>query len=157
MTLSTQIGRAYDYAKLLAEYYLTIKRIKEVWLFGSVAVNGDGSDIDLILVVNRKIFETYIDEMNRRIDYYPKNINAEKFASWRFEIIQTLVKKPLLPHDFDEFDYPVDLVLLPLDWEENIEKLERLSFVLKKRFLEKNLVQALPFDPIVGDFILPSS
>jgi len=157
MTLSTQIGRVYNYAKLLAEYYLTIKRIKEVWLFGSVAVNGDGSDIDLILVVNRKIFETYIDEMNRRIDYHPKNITAEKFASWRFEIIQTLVKKPLLPPDFDEFDYPVDLVLLPLGWEQNIEKLERLSFVLKKRFLEKNLVQAMPFDPIVGDFLSPSS
>ena len=155
MTLFTKTGRAYAQAVALARYYLDLNQVQEVWLFGSVANNGDGHDIDLILSVEQELFYAFIDELNRRIVHSPKNISGEKFARWRLEIAQKLIQAPILPPFSEAIDHQVDLFLFPLGWEQNIDRIERLSYALRKRFVRKIRRDALRFDPALGDFISP--
>jgi hypothetical protein len=144
MTTLIQTGRAYAEALVLAKYYLTNPLVKQSWLFGGVAAAGDSEhDIDLILVVDRNIFETYIDEINRRIAYsrVAKNlITSDTFTEWRKEIIEGLIGMPLIPVLSEaELCHPVDALLLPPRWEdeENEAKLSNLSWMLRKCFVGK--------------------
>ncbi|MEI7792998.1 MAG: hypothetical protein WCI57_05950, partial [Candidatus Berkelbacteria bacterium] len=118
MTTLIQTGRAYAEALALAKYYLTNPLIQQVYLFGGVAATGDSAhDVDLILVVDREMFETYIDEINRRIaesQAAKKFIASNTFTAWRKEIIERLIKTPLIPMlDEVKFDYTVDALLFP--------------------------------------------
>lgn len=162
MTTLIQTGRAYAEALALARYYLTIPLIQRVHLFGGVATTGDSEhDIDLILVVDREIFEAYIDEINRRIAYSQaakKHITADTFTEWRREIIERLIGTTLVPLSADiKFDYPVDVLLFPPNWEDgkNEAKLANMSWMLRKCFVGKLQKYARLYNESLKDFLPP--
>ncbi len=162
MTTLIQTGRAYAEALALAKYYLTNPLIQQVYLFGGVAATGDSAhDVDLILVVDREMFETYIDEINRRIaesQAAKKFIASNTFTAWRKEIIERLIKTPLIPMlDEVKFDYTVDALLFPLNWEDerNETKLADLSWMLRKCFVGKLQKYARLYNESLEDFLPP--
>lgn len=162
MTALIQTGRAYAEALVLAKYHLTNPLVQQVWLFGGVAATGDsGHDIDLILVVERELFETYIDEINRRIAYsrVAKNlITSDTFTEWRREIIEKLISSLLIPLSAEsKIDHAIDVLLLPPKWEDkaNEAKLSDLSWMLRKCFVGKLQKYARLYDESANDFLPP--
>ena len=159
MTTSIQTGRAYAQAKALAHYYLTIEPVQQVRLFGSVASTSNGNckhDIDLILVVNRDLFESFVDQLNLRIDGRPLYIVAQWLLLWCREIVEELLKAPLISQlPETTIDYPVDILLLPIGWEDNPKKIARLTLPLRDRFLVKLGKYSRLFDSPSGDFLPP--
>jgi predicted nucleotidyltransferase len=160
-TLASAKSRAYVQAQALARYYLEMESVEQVGLFGSVAKNtntgcGIDPDIDLILTVDRDIFYSFIDRLNLRIDYRPLYIVAKSLFGWRLEIIEELLGAPLIPLSSEmTIDYPADVFLFPLDWEDNINKIVQLSLPLRKRFVKKIWRDVRFFDETLGDFLPP--
>jgi hypothetical protein len=156
-TLASARSQAYVQAQALARYYLGIELIKEVWLFGGVAKNGDTMcDIDLILTVDPDTFYTFVDRLNFRISYTPLYLVAKSLLGWRLEIIEEIIQAPLVPQLAKiRIDYLTDVFLFPLNWENNIEKIARLSLPLRKRFVKKIWRDARLFDETLGDFLPP--
>jgi hypothetical protein len=162
MTALIQTGRAYAEALVLAKYYLTNPLIQQVHLFGGVAATGDSKhDIDLILVVDRDMFEAYIDEINRRIAYSrvaKKLITSDTFTKWRREIIEKLIGALLIPASQEiEFSYPVDALLFPPNWEDgkNEANLANTSWMHRKCFVGKLQKYARLYDESLNDFLPP--
>ena len=161
MTTLIQTGRAYAEALVLAKYYLGNPLIQQVYLFGGVANGMSENDIDLIMVVDREIFEAYIDAINRQIassQAAEELIAGETFTKWRTEIIEKIIKVPLSPRFAEiELSYPVDALLFPPNWEnvENEAKLSDLSWMLRKCFVGKLQKYARLYDESIEDFLPP--
>lgn len=85
-------------AQQVADVLIQIPQVEEVLLFGSVARNGEGNDLDVALVVPEHIFAIFLTEahvlamdMDRRgIDPFSYRVNeedmdSEDFLEWVYE------------------------------------------------------------------------
>lgn len=52
-------------ARHVADVLIQIPQVEEVFLFGSVARDGEGNDLDIILVVSDDVFRLFAAELNR--------------------------------------------------------------------------------------------
>lgn len=105
-------GRGLIAAEEYARFFLKHPMIAVVYLFGSVALRGDGHDVDLVLEVSHpKLGIDFLVELNRKIDpiiQSPTSIEAEytDLSEFRQVIIFDLLN---LPHisggEFDEIGW----------------------------------------------------
>jgi predicted nucleotidyltransferase len=128
--------------------------IEDIYLFGSVARNGSGHDIDIIVTVSDTLFQKWTTSVKRKIvmitDGDPEIEDMYFNAAIRFDAAAELLGLDFIDFCFEFFDanglrgYPVDyicvdidLFLFPHDWKERLEELQTHLPHSDPKFMEK--------------------
>ena len=118
----------YHDALIVAPILLSHPLVSAVQLFGSVARNRQGNDLDLILIVPEEIAKAFYSEtrerhLKRRLVFFTWGSSPARFRAARkvlgleFEILLREIRMQY-PH------LHLDLFLFPSGWKERIEELE---------------------------------
>lgn len=130
----------------VAEIFRRYPQVQAVEVFGSVARDGIGNDLDLILVADEKIAQDFIGRVEYEIQLFSKNIRLSIYfdnAFTRSEVAETVL-------DADQFgngifqealaeagEIGVDIFIFPPDWRDRLTELQGRMGHDDPNFMEK--------------------
>lgn len=126
-------------AAKLAHYLFTNGRVRAIYLFGSVAREGIGHDIDLVVVVSVGLADRYIeatdyDQPRSRLECITQ---AEQILDFDLHRVATILEGGELP----------DLILVPPRWRHRLEELQAKIFHPDPMFVFNIARDARRYDP----------
>lgn len=126
---------------------------QEVWVFGSIAREGYGNDIDLIVGVDDESFKFYLETLKH--DY---GLIYDQPGSSRVRLdaaMETLVL-PRGTYTVDAFRR-VDIFLFPMDWKHRIDEVQDSFDHKDDEFTENLAADARIYHGEVGHFSAPTT
>ena len=152
MSQATTAWRLSD-ANACAEVLLDLPGALSCYLFGSIARDGDGHDIDLIVTVDEQSWkhfcELVLEEHAGWIDTTPSDWYNEP-ASLRLELAHEVLR---YPYQLNALRRPIDIFLFPEDWLSRLDELQAALPHHDPLFMTKIAADALKYDPTTEMFI----
>ncbi|MDX2776331.1 hypothetical protein PV379_03100 [Streptomyces caniscabiei] len=121
----------WEKAKMVLLPLVNMAGIKEVQVFGSVARDGEGNDLDVILIVDTFVYSTFLAEM-WRMYYNDASYGSDYYVDYRKQrylaAMAALSPKPAergwLELAAQQLGAPVDFHLMPVDWPQHVDKIQ---------------------------------
>ncbi len=153
-TLSNTIDTAR--ALKVAQIFRHCEQITAVEVFGSVARDGKGDDLDLILIVDEQIAQKFFTAVATE-ERYRAELRADGFmkryfgsAKSRLEIAENVLSEEdqafenVFLDSWIEIELRLDLFLFPQNWRERLVELQTAMPHADPQFMEKIAVDARP-------------
>lgn len=166
--------KAMETAVCLANYFLKFPQCQDIFLFGSTARDGIGSDVDLIVTVGLDIFQIFKDEVrmscctidyisskgdrNRAMLYALFGIERRVREAELFELINGVSAEEFLNKTAEEkaqivgYKPQLDIFLFPENWEFHLGILQTDFPNKDPDFMENIARDARSYDPHIGIF-----
>lgn len=136
---------SFEEAKVLGDYFILHPLIERVEIFGSISRNFKGNDFDLILIVSEKISNCFFRYalFNIKIYYiFQKLLKKFYFLRIMHPYLRLKVAKKILGKKFIEnvekkayCKNKIDLFLLPENWKDRLEELQKRLPHPDKKFM----------------------
>lgn len=97
--------------------------VKNVEIFGSMAREGLGHDVDVILTVNDAVWENFKNEVNKALKIAPR-----RGAAIRYHVARELLGEGPYSDLLYDLEYrmgvPIDVFVFPENWRERLDELQ---------------------------------
>jgi hypothetical protein len=135
-------------AKKIALQFVGVGDIYQVDVFGSIARDKVGQNINLILVVkDEQVFNRFVDLVTRfKMDDTDQKTTEREHRTAAFQQIwgySNMAWRKCLTHRTEDLLGVVDIIVLPWSWRVRIEELESKINNNDPRFLEKIRQEAI--------------
>lgn len=126
-------------------------KIHAIWLFGSVARNYVGADLDLVLEVDETVFQDYLDLVGVWCGYGPENKTAPEHTRYRERRFQAAGNALYMWNSY-RFDgvseiqwnsHYIDLHVFPVDWRDRLAELQDRLGHHDPKFMENVAYEAM--------------
>lgn len=119
-------------AKMVLLPLVNMTGVKEVQVFGSIARNGKGHDLDIVLIVDTLPYATFLTEMWQRCgvdgtladDYYV-DYQEERFQAAMAALSPKPAERGWLELAVQQLGAPIDLHLMPMNWQQHVDEVQQ--------------------------------
>ncbi|MFH1183312.1 MAG: nucleotidyltransferase domain-containing protein [Candidatus Moraniibacteriota bacterium] len=164
--------KTVEMAKCLADYFLGFSMIHDVFLYGSIARERVGSDVDLIVTVDEETYQKFknlvslSDYNSNKLDRYNamlttlflSKIDYRGVSDRIFELTIGMPSKDFWNGPIKEIckvlkEGPgMDIYLLPRDWKSRLEEIQSDFSNEDPNFIKNISQDAILYDPINKKF-----
>lgn len=136
---------AIEAAKQVAAFFAGVAGVQQVYLFGSISREGEGHDIDMVLIVDEPMAEAFIASQEGHDTPYT-------FSEDRGDAVERILGVDLRVVEQAAGDWCVDIFLFPPNWKDDLDELQMSLRHNDPNFMVKVARDARRFNPILGCF-----